>query len=164
MGSISILLGKMALDFQSIHKETNLLLNPEEKNNGRPGLKISMIGQTNKHKVHKLDFHINLLFNQRIFKSPIHLLKLNQQLKIYSIQKMIKSGNNGLKIWFKNKIKKLVKQKNKLWTNRIFKSIQVLRDSVLQVNTDLDYLHIQTITCHYLNQEVKNNGRHGLKI
>jgi hypothetical protein len=40
MESISILLVKMVQDFPSIHMETNLLLNLEEKSNGKHGLKI----------------------------------------------------------------------------------------------------------------------------
>jgi len=57
-----------------------------------------MIGLINKLKVLKQDFHINQLSKQRIFKNLIHLLKMNQLFKIYSILKTIKSGNNGLKI------------------------------------------------------------------
>ena len=58
----------MVQDFQNILKETNLSPNQEEKSNGKDGLKIWIIGQISKLKVHKQDLHTNQQLNLRLDK------------------------------------------------------------------------------------------------
>jgi len=86
----------------------------------------------------------------------MHHLK-NQEVK--------NNGKHGPKIWTTGLTNKQKQPKQEFHTDQLFNLILklILINFLWLVKKDQDFLHIQATMHHSKSQEVKNNGKHGLK-